>query len=200
MAIAVRGWNSLYSDGERRRPGPAGNAAKAGGAARLAVIGLASLALVWPAGAAAAPVACGPLIAGHIAWMGQGTPTGGQIRRRIGAKYARVKITSAVPAPATTSWGHISLAEGAFGRSGSAAMQGRFLVAFNDRYFLPERRDITDITLRSNGTGEIVLRSWDNTRLVLSNLRCDSGGFLTARETEANGVSSVTLSFRRETF
>ena len=166
---------------------------------KFVVIGFASLALAWPASAAAAPIACSTLIAGHIAWMAQGTPTGGQIRRRIGAKFARVKITSATPAPAATPWGHVSFAEGAFARSGSA-MQGRFLVAFNDRGFDPGRRDITDITLTASGAGEIVLRSWGNTRLPLSGLRCDSAGFLNAIEREDNGISMITLSFRRETF
>ncbi|HEX6375627.1 MAG TPA: hypothetical protein VFZ91_07885 [Allosphingosinicella sp.] len=167
--------------------------------ARFAALGLATLALTWPGGAGAAPVACSTLIAGHIVWMGQGTPTGGQIRRRIGAKFARVKITSAAPGPAGSRWGHISVAEGAFGRAGST-MTARFLVAFNDRGFDPARRDITNITLRANGSGEILLRSWGDTRLPLSSLRCDSAGFLTAIESEGNGTSMVTLSLRRETF
>jgi hypothetical protein len=162
---------------------------------RFAAIGFAAFALAWPAGAGAAPIACSTLLSGHIAWMGPSP-----LHRRIGAKFARVKITSAATAPATTRWGHISASEGAFGRSGSVVMQGRFLVAFNDRGFDPARRDVTDIILRANGTGEIVLRSWGDTGLVLSNLRCDSAGFLTALETEGNGISSVTLSFRRETF
>ena len=181
MAIATQGSNSLD-------PGVRGRG-------RLAVIGLAALALAWPAGAGAAPIACGTLVSGHTAWMGQNP-----LHRRIGAKFARVKITSAATAPATTRWGHVSASEGAFGRSGSTAMLGRFLVAFNDRGFDSARRDVTDIILRANGTGEIVLRSWGDARLVLSNLRCDSAGFLTALETEGNGISSITLSFRRETF
>ena len=162
--------------------------------ARFANVAMVAVALVWPSLANAAPVACGPLIASHIAWMG-----GSPLHRRIGAKFARVKITSSAEAPATTKWGHISVSEGAFGRQGSD-MQGRFLVAFNDRGFDPARRDITDITLRSDGTGEIILRSWGNARLVLTDLRCDSAGFLTAIEREANGTSLVTFSFRHETF
>lgn len=181
MANAAQGSNNLGPEVKRR--------------ARLAAIGLAAFALACPTGAGAAPIGCGTLVSGHIGWMGQNP-----LHRRIGAKFARVKITSAATAPAVTRWGHISASEGAFGRSGSAAMQGRFLVAFNDRGFDPARRDVTDIILRANGTGEIVLRSWGDTRLVLSNLRCDSAGFLTALETEGNGISSVTLSFRRETF
>ena len=89
--------------------------------------------------------------------------------------------------------------EAAFGQHGSE-MQGRFLVAFNDRGFDQAKRDITDITLRSDGTGEIILRSWGDARLVLTDLRCDSAGFLTAIEREANGTSLVTFSFRHETF
>lgn len=161
---------------------------------RLATVAIASVALVWPTLATAAPVPCGTMIGGHIAWMGAN-----QGHRRIGAKFARVKITSSAEAPAGTKWGHISVSEGAFGWHGTE-MQGRFMVAFNDRNFDPARRDITDITLRANGTGEIVLRSWGNARLVLSDLRCDSAGFLTAIEPESNGTSMVTLSFRHETY
>lgn len=167
--------------------------------AKLANVGIAALALLWPGAAGAAPVACSTVIAGHIAWMGQGPAVGGQIRRRIGAKLARVKITSGAPGPATTPWGHVSVAEGAFGRSGNT-MQGRFMVAFSDRGFDPARRDITDITLSADGTGQVMLRSWGNALIPLSDLRCDSAGFLTALEREANGTSLITFSLRRETF
>ena len=152
-----------------------------------------SIAIGWPMAAAASPVACNTFITSHIAWMGSST------KRRIGAKFARVKITSEAVAPAATKWGHVSVSEGAFGWHGDE-MSGRFLVAFNDRGFDPSKRDITDITLRANGTGEILLRSWGDARLVLSDLRCDSAGFLTALESEGNGTSMITLSFRRETF
>ena len=161
---------------------------------RLVTIAIASVALVWPALATAAPVPCGTTIGAHIAWMGAG-----QGHRRIGAKFARVKITSSAEAPSGTRWGHISVSEGAFGWHGNE-MTGRFMVAFNDRNFDPARRDITDITLRADGTGQIVLRSWGNATLVLTELRCDSAGFLSAIEREANGTSMVTLSFRRETY
>ena len=106
---------------------------------------------------------------------------GSSTKRRIGAKFARVKITSEAVAPAATKWGHVSVSEGAFGWHGDE-MSGRFLVAFNDRGFDPSKRDITDITLRANGTGEILLRSWGDARLVLSDLRCNTAGFLTALE------------------
>lgn len=146
-----------------------------------------------PGPAAAAPVNCAAMITGHIAWMGP------SLHRRIGAKFARVKITSSAPAPATTRWGHISASEGAFAWHGDK-MSGRFLVAFSDRGFDPARRDVTDITLSANGSGQIVLRSWGNAVLALSDLRCDSSGFLNALEREGNGTSMITLSFRRETF
>lgn len=160
---------------------------------RLAVIALAACAALGPAPVRAAPVGCSTMIAGHIAWMG------GNPNRRIGAKFSRVKITSAATAPASTRWGHVSAAEGAFGWHGTD-MSGRFEVAFSDRGFNPARRDITDITLRANGTGEILLRSWGDARIRLTDLRCDGAGFLNALEREANGVSMITLSFRRETF
>jgi hypothetical protein len=153
----------------------------------------ACIALAWPSAAVASPVACAPFITSHIAWMGTST------NRRIGAKFARVKITSGAVAPAASKWGHVSVSEGAFAWHGDE-MSGRFLVAFNDRGFDPSKRDITDITLRADGTGEIVLRSWGNAKLVLSDLRCDSAEFLTAIESEGNGTSMITLSFRRETF
>jgi hypothetical protein len=142
----------------------------------------------------AAPVDCAALISGHIAWM-----AADKLHRRIGAKFARVKITSAATAPSTTKWGHISASEGAFGWSGDF-MQGRFMVAFSDRNnFDPSRRDITDITLWKTGRAQVFLASW-NTVLPLSDVRCDSAGFLTGMEHEGNGTSLVTLSFRRETF
>lgn len=144
--------------------------------------------------APAAPVSCASLIGGYISWMG-----GGLGHRRIGAKFARVKITSGATAPSTTRWGHISVAEGAFGWHGTD-MQGRFMVAFSDRGFDPARRDITDITLWADGHGNIVLSSWGSTLLPLSDLRCDSAGFLQAAEHEGNGTSFITLSFRRETY
>jgi hypothetical protein len=153
---------------------------------------LAILAMAQPVPAAAAPVSCTALVGGHISWMASSP------HRRIGAKFARVKITSSALAPSTTKWGHISVSEGAFGWAGNS-MSGRFLVAFNDRGFDPSRRDITDITLWADGRGEIILRSWGNARLPLSDFRCDSAGFLTAIEREGNGTSLVTLSFRRET-
>ena len=156
---------------------------------------IAALPLIVPTAAAAAPVSCAAMIAGHIAWMGSTNAP----HRRIGAKFARVKITSGGPAPSTTRWGHISVAEGAFGWH-STDMQGRFMVAFSDRGFDPNRRDITDITLWADGRGQIVLRSWGNAVLPLSDMRCDSAGFLSAIEREGNGTSMVTLSFRRETF
>ena len=152
----------------------------------------ACIALAWPAAAVASPVACNTFITSHIAWMGPST------KRRIGAKFARVKITSDAVAPAASRWGHVSVSEGAFAWHGDE-MSGRFLVAFNDRGFDPSKRDITDITLRADGTGEIVLRSWGDAKLVLSDLRCDSAGYLTAMEYEGNGNSMITLSFRRET-
>lgn len=152
------------------------------------------VAFAWPSSAAAAPVACDSLIAGHITWMGSS-----QGHRRIGAKFSRVKITSAAEAPSTTKWGHVSFAEGAFGWHGTD-MSGRFMVAFNDRGFDPAKRDITDITLNANGTGYVLLRSWGDAKLNLTELRCDSAGFLTAIEREGNGASLITLSLRRETF
>lgn len=155
---------------------------------------LAVSALVLPASAAAAPVNCGAMIGAHIAWM-----TVSLGHRRIGAKFARVKITSSATAPATTKWGHISVAEGAFAFAHPGFMEGRFRVAFNDRGFDPNRRDITDITLWADGRGRIMLRSWGDVVLPLSEMRCDSAGFLSAIEREGNGVSMVTLSFRRET-
>jgi hypothetical protein len=160
---------------------------------RFAITAAVSIALAWPAAAVASPVACNTFITSHIAWMGSST------KRRIGAKFARVKITSDAVAPAAFKWGHVSVSEGAFAWHGDE-MSGRFLVAFNDRGFDPSKRDITDITLRANGTGEILLRSWGDTKLVLSDLRCDSAGFPTAIESEGNGRSMITLSFRRETF
>jgi len=147
-----------------------------------------------PAPAAATPVSCASLISGYIGWMRTG-PT----YRRIGAKFARVKITSFAIAPSTTRWGHISEAEGAFAWHGTD-MQGRFMVAFSDRGFNIAHRDITDITLRADGSGNIILRSWGDTLIPLSDLRCDSGGFLQAAEREGNGTSFITLSFRRETY
>lgn len=155
---------------------------------------LAVSALAVPAPAAAVPVNCGAMIGAHIAWM-----TVSLGHRRIGAKFARVKITSSATAPSTSRWGHISVAEGAFGWH-STDMQGRFMVAFSDRGFDPNRRDITDITLWADGRGQIMLRSWGNAVLPLSEMRCDSAGFLSAIEREGNGTSMVTLSFRRETF
>jgi hypothetical protein len=79
-------------------------------------------------------------------------------------------------------------------------MEGRFMVAFSDRGFDSNRRDITDITLWADGRGQIVLRSWGNAVLQLSDMRCDSTGFLSAIEREGNGTSMIALSFRRETF
>jgi len=72
--------------------------------------------------------------------------------------------------------------------------------AFNDRGFDPNRRDITDITLWADGRGRIMLRSWGDAVLWLTDLRCDSAGFMSAIEREGNGTSMVTLSFRRETY
>ena len=141
----------------------------------------------------AAPISCATMISGHISWMA------GNPHRRIGAKFARVKITSGGPAASDTKWGHISVSEGAFGWHGTD-MQGRFMVAFNDRNFDANRRDITDITLWADGRGQMMLRSWGNAVLPLSDMRCDSAGFLTAIEREGNGASMITLSFRRETF
>ena len=164
------------------------------------VTATALIATLAPAQVNAAPVGCDTLIGGHIAWMAQG-----QGHRRIGAKMSRVKITAPAPAPASTKWGHISVSEGAFGWHGSD-MTGRFMVAFSDRldtsgrWFDPARRDITDITLYASERGEVVLRSWGDTRIVLADLRCDSSGFVTAIEREANGVSMITLSLRRETY
>ena len=160
---------------------------------RFATTAAVSIALAWPASAVAAPVPCNTFITSHIAWMGTST------KRRIGAKFARVKITSEAVAPAASKWGHVSVSEGAFAWHGDQ-MSGRFLVAFNDRGFDPSKRDITDITLRADGTGVILLRSWGDAKLVLSDLRCDSAGFLTAIESEGNGTSMITLAFRRETF
>ena len=151
-------------------------------------------AISQPEPIAAAPVDCAAMISGHIAWMGAGLTN-----RRIGAKFARVKITSSTPAPSTTKWGHVSVSEGAFGWH-QTDMSGRFFVAFSDRGFDPNRRDITDITLWRTGRAEVMLRSWGNTVLPLSDLHCDSAGFLTGMEHEGNGTSLVTLSFRRETY
>jgi hypothetical protein len=152
-------------------------------------------ALALPTPASAIPVNCAAMIAGHIAWMGSINYP----HRRIGARFARVKITSGGPAPSTGRWGHVSVAEGAFGWHGTD-MQGRFMVAFSDRGFDPNRRDITDITLWADGRGQIMLRSWGNAVLPLTEMRCDSAGFLSAIEREGNGTSMITLSFRRETF
>jgi hypothetical protein len=152
-----------------------------------------------PADLSASPVGCDTVIAGHIAWLGHDYP-----HRSIGAKFTRVKITSTAEAPQGTRWGHISVAEGGFGWHGTE-MIGRFMVAFSDRRdasgrgFDPAQRDITDITLYADGRGELLLRSWGDARIVLSEMRCDTGGFLTAIEREANGASMITLSFRRET-
>jgi hypothetical protein len=151
--------------------------------------------LVQPSPATAAPVPCSTLIGGHIAWISANLG-----HRRIGAKFARVKITSGAMAPAATKWGHVSVAEGAFAFAHPGFMEGRFLVAFNDRGFDLNRRDITDITLWADGRGRIMLRSWGDAVLPLTDLRCDSAGFLSALEHEGNGTSMVTLSFRRETY
>jgi hypothetical protein len=156
---------------------------------------LAVAALVAPSPATAAPVSCAALFSGHIAWISAGLG-----HRRIGAKFARVKITSGATAPAATKWGHISVSEGAFAFAHPGFMEGRFLVAFNDRGFDPNRRDITDITLWADGRGRIMLRSWGDAVLWLTDLRCDSAGFMSAIERERNGTSMVTLSFRRETY
>jgi hypothetical protein len=45
-----------------------------------------------------------------------------------------------------------------------------------------------------------MLRSWGDAVLWLTDLRCDSAGFMSAIEREGNGTSMVTLSFRRETY
>ena len=150
---------------------------------------------MWrPEPAAAAAVDCAAMISGHIDWMGAGLTN-----RRIGAKFARVKITSSATAPSTTKWGHVSVSEGAFGWH-QTDMEGRFMVAFSDRGFDSNRRDITDITLWRTGRAQIQLRSWGDTVLTLTDLRCDSAGFLTGLEHEGNGTSLVTISFRRETY
>ncbi len=160
---------------------------------KLLLASIAIFSISFPASISAAPVSCVTMISGHIGWMG------GNPNRRIGAKFARVKITSGGPAASSTKWGHISVSEGAFGWHGTD-MEGRFLVAFNDRNFDSSRRDITDIKLWADGRGQIVLRSWGDAVLPLSEIRCDSAGYLSAIEREGNGTSMITLSFRRETF
>lgn len=152
-----------------------------------------ALPLSIPAPAVAAPISCATMISQHISWMGSNP------NRRIGAKFSRVKITSGGPAASSTKWGHISVSEGAFGWHGQD-MEGRFMVAFSDRNFDPNRRDITDIKLWADGRGQIMLRSWGDAVLPLGDMRCDSSGFLSAIEREGNGASMITITFRRETF
>jgi len=160
---------------------------------RILLASVALLAAAVPGPAMAAPTSCAAMIGGYISWMG-GSPN-----KRIGAKFARVKITSGGIAPSTTKWGYIAESEGAFGWARDH-MQGRFMVAFSDRSNFQGQRDITDISLWADGHGQIVLSSWGGGIIPISNVRCDSVGFLSAIEGEGNGTSMVTLSFRRETF
>lgn len=151
---------------------------------------------------ATSAIACSTLVQDHLAWINQnrGQSEGSHV---VGAKMATVKITRTDPN--AYPWGHGSYSEGRVGWGGDE-LTGRFKVVFSDRKssdgkyrFNPDKADLQDLTLFSDGRVRIVLQSWGSATLFLQDVQCYAGGFITGIKNEGNGTSLVSIAISKET-
>ena len=96
---------------------------------------------------------------------------------------------------------HASHAYGFFDTTNSpSVLSGQFKTAFSDRgYFNVSRTDVQDIYLNTSGTGEVILRTWGNTRLPLREMNCTKdayGYYISGKTLEGNGTTLYAIALK----
>jgi hypothetical protein len=143
---------------------------------------------------------CRTLVLDRINWI-KAKPGQGEGSHAVGVKIAEVKMRETNPDKYP--WGYGTYAEGRLGWAGDQ-LQGRLTTVFSDRKssdgkhrFAPDKSDIRDITVFSDGRVRVVLVSWGNATYFLENVRCSQDGFITGT-LRGNGVSLYSLALRKE--